>query len=517
MTKILKIRVTQHEFTGLFIAGVTISQITLLTMAAVNCSAIFPTVGPKFAACQLHVAAISSLQVDPGLKLTSYQNEVNQFMLIWAAAWVIFMHAGFAMLSAGSVRQKNAKNILICISIDLAMCAFSWFFVGFAFAYGADNGLFIGSTYFAGSGVGDPLVVAPTYAFWFFQYAFAATSATIVSGAIAERANFVAYMGYSAFFTAWIYPVVTHWVWGGGFLTIGKATSLRATGVLDFAGDGPVHMIGGVAGLVGCYLIGPRTGRFDAETGKPVDMPGHSSSLISLGTWILWVGWFGFNPGSILLINGGNGTIMARAAVNTMLSSASGVLSALMFARAADFKQKRFDLVIASNGALAGLVAITGPCAAVQMWAAIVIGSVGGIVYVLASWLMLYILKLDDPLDATAVHFFCGMWGLIAGGLLADPALFRLLAVFPDTTPRGGVFYGVSADLLICQLVEIAVIIAWTVGWITPVFLGLKHFNLFRVPPGVEEEGIDSSAHGGSAYPDMAKKRLAGNDKLDGF
>jgi len=221
---------------------------------------------------------------------------VDSFFLVWATSLVLFMHAGFAMLSAGAVRAKNAKNMLLCITLDLCMCSIAWFLTGFGFAFGADNGNgFIGTTYFVGLSVGTQQYTQAqqqsgqgvTFAFWIFELAFAATSATIVSGAVAERARFESYLVYSFFLSALVYPVIVHWVWGGGFLTLGSETAVLGLGTFDFAGDGPVHMIGGIAGAIASKIMGPRIGRFDPETGAPQPMPGHSSALANLGVFIL--------------------------------------------------------------------------------------------------------------------------------------------------------------------------------------------------------------------------------------
>ena len=251
------------------------------------------------------------------------QVDVENFFLIWASSLVLFMHAGFAMLSAGAVRAKNAKNILLSTVMDLTVCALSWYVCGFAFAFGNDQGLFIGSSFWVGIGVGSTPDGTGSFYFWLFEYCFAATSATIVAGAIAERARFETYMVITFWMSFWVYPVIVHWIWGGGFLTLGSYTSVMQSGVVDFAGCGPVHMIGGLAGAIAAKIMGPRIGRFDPETGQALPMPGHSSALATLGVFILWIGWFGFNPGSIINIQNGNGVMASRAAVTTILASSS--------------------------------------------------------------------------------------------------------------------------------------------------------------------------------------------------
>jgi len=281
------------------------------------------------------------------------------------------MHAGFAMLSAGAIRSKNTQNILLCTTLDLCTCAIAWFLTGFGFAFGEDNGDgFIGTTYFVGLNVGSWSQGAlqqtsgqgVSMAFWFFEFAFAATSATIVAGAVAERARFETYMVYSFVASAFTYPVIVHWIWGGGFLTMGSANPVLNLGALDFAGDGPVHMIGGISGMIASKIMGPRIGRFDKD-GNAQPIPGHSSSLVNLGTFCLWFGWLGFNPGSIITVTSGGSLIMSRAAVNTVLCPAASTISALFFAYYYN-PRRVFDFGIAMNGALAGLVAITSNCGA---------------------------------------------------------------------------------------------------------------------------------------------------------
>jgi Amt family ammonium transporter len=439
------------------------------------------------------------------------------------SSWLALSRLSVVQLSVGSVRTKNAKNILMMILLDAGMCALAWYFLGFGFAFGQDNVgqpsfPFIGVGNFVGIGVGAvPDVTAAgrlqyaSYEFWFFEYAFAATAATIVSGAVAERATFEGYLSYSFVLSLWVYPVVAHWVWGGGFLTAGP-TSLGGVGCLDFAGDGPVHMVGGVAGAIAGKLIGPRIGRFDSE-GNPTTMPGHSSPLAFLGTFILWVGWLGFNAGSGLFIASpsdgvafvsGGGTVAGRAAVNTILSSATGGLCALVF-KAFMVKSLEWDINAALNGILAGLVAITGGCAFVEMWAALVMGLIAGPYYVLMSDFTARVLKIDDPLDATPVHLFTGALGLIMVAFFANPAFVE--QAFPaflqggDPKNYAGIFYGGNGHLLGAQVVEIVVIFSWVSVFMTPYFALLRKFGWFRVSAEVEHMGIDESSHGGSAYP----------------
>lgn len=326
-----------------------------------------------------------------------------------------------------------------------------------------------------------------------------------------------------------VYPPVVHWVWGGGFLTIGGG--VMNTGVIDFAGCGPVHMVGGVAGLIGTKIMGPRKGRFDESTGMPMPMPGHDAVLATLGTFILWIGWLGFNGGSALSINGGNGAVAARACVNTILSSSGGALGAMFLNY---ILTKDFDLTMCLNGALAGLVSITGCCFCVEMWAGCVVGFLGGMIYVACSRLMIK-MKIDDPLDATPVHLFCGMWGILAGAFFANPLhLVGLFSADPEDPASyaevpSGIFYGgmtymtvygdgssnlggpvidglptagMAAPLLATALVEIICTFCWVALIVLPWFLMWNALGVLRISEDMEQAGIDASAHGGNAYPE---------------
>jgi ammonium transporter, Amt family len=446
------------------------------------------------------------------------------------------------MLSAGSVRAKNAKNIILLNLLDACFGCFAWYATGYAFAFGdptiSTDGTtypwhnpFIGHKYFFQ--VGMPRA---DLAKWFFQFTFAATSATIVSGALAERCRFEAYICYNLILVAFVYPVVAHWVWSPfGWMSALRTTNtsssgytlLFGTGVYDFAGDGPVHMVGGFASLVGAWVLGPRIGRFDAE-GTPVDMPGHNASLTLLGVFLLWFGWFGFNPGStnaILMPTSdpaafvpGFSSISAAIAVNTTVSAAAATISTLLVAMIHTYYSLRvvvWDLIIAGNGALAGLVAITGPCAFVNTWAAWIIGLVAGALYYAASKIILFKMQVDDPLDAIAVHAVSGMWGMIAGALFSASNLVSdWYGPVPGSVSTGtssstegygqrpyGLFMGGGGALLGAHLIYILVIAVWTMGIMYPFFLILYKSGIMRVPPEVEAAGLDVSYHGGSSYP----------------
>jgi Amt family ammonium transporter len=344
-----------------------------------------------------------------------------------------------------------------------------------------------------------------TMALWFFQYVFAAAAATIVSGAVAERAQLEAYMIYTCVITGFIYPIVVHWVWcDNGFLSGAFTTKKSLTvlgGCLDFAGSGVVHMTGGVAALCAASIIRPRIGRFD-ENGAPNPMPGHSTPSVVLGTFILWFGWYGFNPGSTLGITpAGYGTVMARAAMCTTLAAGGGGLTCVFFDR---IFSKTFDVAMVCNGILAGLVSITAGCAAVLSWAALLIGVIGAFIYYGSHRLMLK-LQIDDPLDAASVHGACGFWGVLAVGLFAYPEYTAMGWDVPidksgsEAASYCGLFYGCGM-LLAAQLVALLIEIAWVGSLSSALFWGLRLAGILRVSEEIEMAGMDVSKHGGAAY-----------------
>ena len=347
--------------------------------------------------------------------------------------FVFFMQAGFAMLCAGSVRSKNVMNILIKNVLDACIGCMAYFCFGFAISYGTkSSSSFSGE--FAGEGFfflakGDHDEAFSNWHTFFFQWAFTAAAATITSGAMAERTAFQAYIAYSIILSGFVYPVVVHWIWDtAGWLCNwktdkdGNADMLNDVGMHDFAGSGVVHMTGGIAGLMGAAIVGPRTGRFDAS-GRPMAMPGHNAALVVLGTFILWVGWYGFNPGSVLAITGEAAVDVARCAVTTTLSAAAGGIGAMVLNYSL---YKVWDLVAVCNGCLAGLVSITAGAYVLQPWAAILAGLVGSVVLWASSKLLLK-LKIDDPLEAFPVHGACGAWGVHRRRPLRRPGTHWLL------------------------------------------------------------------------------------------
>jgi Amt family ammonium transporter len=428
---------------------------------------------------------------------------------------VFLMQAGFAMLCAGSIRAKNVKNILLKNLLDACGGAIGFWTVGYAFAYDSNtsgNTSFIGSSNFflldfsSGS----------DYIGFFFQYAFAATCATIVAGTVAERCKMQAYLFYSVFLTGFVYPVVVRSIWSGnGMLTAFSDDPFRGVGVVDFAGSGVVHMTGGATALVAAVILGPRKGRFYDEAGEvletPHDFPPHSVALQVLGTFILWFGWFGFNPGSALVIdNPDSAATAALCAVTTTISAATGCATAMFFDSVIEAKksgQASYDLTMAMNGALSGLVAITAGCAVVTPGMALIIGCVAGLVYYGFSKFLVR-LKIDDAVDAIPVHYANGLWGVLAVGLFAEP---DLMATAGYNAEHSGWFYSWGngsgdANLLFAQLVAIVWINGWVMTVMTPFFYGLNAFGMFRVDPDEEDIGLDISHHRGAAYNMTSKE-----------
>jgi len=451
-------------------------------------------------------ATVTSLQSDMAAQVV----ETDTFFLIWAGALIFLMQCGFATLSAGSIRQKNVKNILLKNVLDACMGALAWYFVGYGFAYNGptdtNTNPFIGSgpSHFALSGVSDHKVDAngnPLHAFgkdwvsWYFQFAFAAAAATIVSGAVAERCQLGAYLIYTACITGFIYPVVVHWVWdGSGFLSAFNADAVMH-GCIDFAGSGVVHMTGGWAAMVGAKILGPRLGRFE----EPSAFEGHSTPLVIIGTFLLWFGWYGFNPGSTLAIHG-YARDAARACVTTTLSAAAAGVLGLFIKRYMPVKMGGngvYDIGHTCNSLLGGLVGITAGCSTVTPACSIVIGCVAAFVYHGASCTMRK-LKIDDPLDAFAVHGACGLWGVLAVGLFCRKEYSYSASVTPDA----GLFMpGTRGILFGTQVVTALIEISWVVTLSAILFGLLKAAGIFRVKHDEEVAGMDSSKHGGSAYP----------------
>jgi Amt family ammonium transporter len=430
--------------------------------------------------------------------------DINSWYLIWGGICVFFMQTGFCMLECGSVRSKNSKNICVKNLLDSCVSTIAFWSMGWAFAYGTEtdsdkNNDYMGHRGFflAGNGYNND---GSQYANWFFQWAFAATATSIVSGAVAERCGMTAYFIYAFILAGFVYPVVVHWVWcPEGWLSTGNSDPYFDTGVIDFAGSGVVHLTGGIAAFVGAAILGPRTGRFYTNTdGQTVikEMPPHTSALQVLGTFILGLGWYAFNGGSTLKITE-QGVTLARVCVTTTICASACSLTAVIIKSV--LSGGEYDLGYAMNGVLAGLVSITAGCPVVEPWAALLIGIIGAFVYHLSSKLMLY-LQIDDVVDAIAVHGFCGIWGVLAVGVFGSSKL--VTEVYTSITGEfaKGWVYGGNGNLFGAGLVFIIVNILWTGGFMTLSFGLMSFFGILRVSQKEEEEGLDLSHHGGSAY-----------------
>jgi len=438
----------------------------------------------------------------------SLASGIDTFYLIFAGALVYFMQTGFAMLCAGSVRAKNVKNIVLWNLLDSCGGGIMFWATGYAFAYGGDDKTkgvtFIGNEGFflASDGI--------RYEMFFFQFAFACALSSIVAGTIAERCKMTAYLGYSTFLVGFVYPVVAHAFWSpNGFLANNARDPLWGSGAIDLAGSGPVHMVGGVTALVAAVILGPRIGRFYDRNGnaleKPHDFPPHSVTLQFLGTFCLWFGWYGFNPGSVFTISTTDmGDVASLVTVNTTLGACAGALSAMF--TSTFFSERRtgtvsYDLGYTMNGCLTGLVAITAGCATVEPWAAVVIGIVAGWLYLIGSKLLVW-MRIDDAVDAIPVHMVGGAWGVISTGLFTSNG--RRLVAF-GSADHGGWFYewgngNGDFTLLGIQILAILFIIGWTSVMMGIFFLALNFFDLLRIDPLEEEAGMDISRHNGPAY-----------------
>jgi Amt family ammonium transporter len=412
---------------------------------------------------------------------------VNFLWTVVAAILVFFMQAGFALVEAGFTRAKNTVNIMMKNLMDFALGSIVFFAVGFGLMFGVSNGYF-GTSHFFGAGFDDQ---AWPYAFLLFQTVFAATAATIVSGAMAERTKFTSYLIYTVVISALIYPVFGSWAWGslfkgsswlgapeGGFLA-----SLGLPGFIDFAGSTVVHSIGGWAALAGALVLGPRLGKYDKD-GKAKPILGHSMALATLGVFILWMGWFGFNAGSTTGVTGGGtaiyggvGKAFALIAVNTNLAACAGACSSMALVW---MMSKKPDIGMTLNGALAGLVAITAGCANVSPISAIIIGFLaGGLVVVAINFFEK--IKVDDPVGAVSVHGVCGAFGTLA------------VAVFHHD--------GFSVKQLATQGIGVGLAFVWSFGLAFVLFKVLAKTVGLRVSKDEEIEGLDLAEHGNEAYP----------------
>merc|ERR1719399_2089589 len=482
------------------------------------------------------------------LEGADYTAVLDTLWVLICGTFVFFMHAGFAMLEAGTGRAKNVQAILIKNLITVCMGTLGWYLLGWSLAYGgdvrtadswkdgtfvecpedenpmgcgdgyADNGFIGGKHMFVGSGflgkgeaadkawaegVIDPASNGGGQAYmWFFQWAFCTAGASIVSGGIAERVKFPGYMLFSFTMSAFIYPVVVCSTWGYGWLeTFHKDKDGNPiAGYIDFAGSGVVHLCGGIGALVGAAIVGKRSGRF--EDGDAEEFAPHSQPLIVLGTFILWFGWCGFNSGSTLgLSDAGTALMAAHVMMNTTLSAATGGITVFLVQFALT---KKYDCAALCNGILAGLVSVTAPCSNVESGSAVLIGLLGGFVYV-GSATLIRKLKIDDPVDASSVHGSCGIWGCLAAALFDFGAGtdkhhgwsgFSAVVWTEDNETK----YMTTGDALAANLAEVAFVIAWSGGLCGIVFGVLMKAGFLRVDSEMEEKGMDHECASPTGY-----------------
>ena len=406
--------------------------------------------------------------------VSEFTISIDTIWILVTAVLVMFMQPGFALVEAGFTRTKNTVNILMKNLMDFSIGSLIFWFIGYTIMYGEDLGGFIGKASFLFNS--NEVNGVPDLASLMFQTVFAATAATIVSGAMAERTRFSAYIIFSIAITAIIYPISGHWVWGGGWL------SSMNTPFHDFAGSTVVHSVGAWVGLAGATVIGPRIGKYTAD-GKARAIPGQNLALGALGVFILWFGWFGFNPGSQLAAAGtDNAKAISHIFITTNLAAAAGAVTAMVVTW---MKYKRPGLSITLNGALAGLVAITAGCDVVSPGGAVIIGILAGTLLVFGVEFIDKVLKVDDPVGAVSVHGLNGALGTILVG-------------FFDTS--NGLLYGGGAAQLGSQLIGVLAIGAWALGLGFILFFTLKGTIGLRVSRRIEEEGLDVYEHGESAY-----------------
>lgn len=401
-------------------------------------------------------------------------SSVNTIWVLLGAALVFFMQAGFAMVETGFTRAKNAGNIIMKNLMDFCLGTPIFWILGFGLMFGA--GSFIGGYHGIASeaNYGNGMLPdgVPFFAFFIFQTVFCATAATIVSGAMAERTKFAAYLVYSAVISAIVYPIEAHWIWGGGWLS--------EMGFHDFAGSTAVHMTGGVAALVGAAILGPRIGKYGKD-GKPKAIPGHSLTLGALGCFILWFCWFGFNGASTVSMEGDSIALAGKVFVNTNLAAAIATCVTMAFTW---IKYGKPDVSMSLNGSLAGLVAITAGCDAVSPIGAAIIGAVAGILIVLGVEFIDKVLKIDDPVGAVGVHCVNGAFGTLAVGLLAD-----------GSTTDKGLFYGGGLKLLGTQALGVVCVAAWVAVTMIVTFTVIKKTMGLRASAEEEILGMDATEH----------------------
>lgn len=415
---------------------------------------------------------------------------INTVWTMTAAFLVFLMQAGFGMLEAGLTRAKNVGNIMMKNIMDFSVAAIGYWAVGFALMFGTGNALFGTSGWFLNIDPqnADKVFASlswsniPLSAKWLFQMVFAGTAATIISGAVSERTKFSAYLIYSVFVTSFIYPIVGHWIWGGGWLA--------ELGFLDFAGSTVVHSVGGWAALAGVLLLGPRIGKYGSN-GQVNPIPGHSMSLAILGVFLLWFGWFGFNAGSTM---GAMGVSFPEIAVTTNLAAAAAAITGMLTAWRVTGKP---DVALTGGSALAGLVAVTAPSAFIENWAAVLIGASAGSLYIFLV-ILLDKLKIDDPVGAIPCHGAMGVFGTLMTGVFASPRLIEAAGI-----GKAGLIYTGSFDQLLTQATGAAAVFGFVFASSLAMFYLIKRTVGFRVSAEEEIQGLDIHEHGMWGYPEQ--------------
>ena len=405
--------------------------------------------------------------------ITSDADKLDQGSnVIWmfGAFLVFFMQAGFAFLGAGLIRSRNTTNYMTKSFMDFAMASISFWAFGFALMWGTSAAGIAGTTNFFLTDSAD----GQTYVNWVFQMVFAGTAATIVAGAVAERTKTQAYLAYSFIIGAVLYPLYGHWVWGGGWL--GTLDSIGLPAAADYAGSGVVHAVGGFIALAGAAVVGPRLGKYNPD-GSANPIQGHNVPYVIIGTFILFFGWFGFN------INTGDS--IGLNAINTLLAGATGSVVALYIQLV---RTGRTDVLMACNGALAGLVGVTAPVAFVEPWSAVVIGAIAAPIMMGSLWVVENILKVDDPVGAVSVHGTCGLWGLLAVGIFAN-----------GNGGKEGLIAGNGLQI-VSQLISMGVVLGWALVTGFAMFLLLKYTMGVRASRQEEEQGLDLAEHDLPAY-----------------
>jgi ammonium transporter, Amt family len=437
-------------------------------------------------------AVVATVEEAPAAPAPAYltQEVANVIWLCLCAFLVFFMQAGFAMVETGLTRAKNSVNIMMKNLLDFCFGATLFWAIGYAIMYSSGDsnwfGFNIDFSFLASANAPTDSTGYGLSASWLFQVVFAATAATIVSGAMAERTKLISYIVYSCIISAVIYPISGHWIWGGGWIA---DMNFR-----DFAGSTVVHSVGGWASLVGAILVGPRLGKYNKD-GSVNAIPGHNMPLAALGVFILWFGWYGFNPGSTLLAISG----VSHVAVTTTLAAATGAIGALVISW---IQFKKPDLSMTLNGTLAGLVAITAPCASVSTGSAALIGLIAGVLVFYSCLLVERIFRIDDPVGAISVHGVCGAFGTICVGLFGQRAI-DIQYWSEASAIKDGLFYGGGFDQLGVQLTGVGAVMIYVIAAMFVIFYLIKLTVGLRVSDAEQLEGLDLGEHGNTAYGDF--------------